>query len=210
MKLSIIIPVKNRAENTKKLLDKISNQLFRLGDKSKEIEIFVVENGSIENMDFLEEYRAIASFIIMHEPAISVGHARNAALDRASGDFIGFIDNDDDISDDYFETIYNKLDSNLDWLAWQWMSDDNIAIDFNENNPLKSCWALWRYCFNKRLFDGIRFDETKKAGSDLIIFSIITPNTKGIFIPKILYKFKWANNEDSLSHKNIRGEFNEI
>ena len=200
-KLSIIMPVKDRAENTKKLLDKLKNQITK-----EDIEIIVVENGSTEDMSFLNDYENNYTTIIFSD-ITGVSHARNIALEKAIGKFVCFIDNDDDIPDDYVETIYENLSDDIDWIAWQYASDDNIATNFDINEPLKSGWALWRYCFNKNLFKNIRFDETKKAGGDLIIFNIITKDTKGIFIPKVLYYFKWKNNEDSLSHKHNRGEF---
>ena len=215
MKVTIVMPVKDRAKNTKKLLDKLAEQLLSFPPEKevwKNIEVLVIENGSTEDMSFLEGYLTLEPFRVFHEPAISVGHARNVGLNHAKGDFICWIDNDDDISDDYLKTIYGYVTDpyapNFDWFAWQWMSDQHPMTGFNSHNPLQSCWALWRYCFNRRLLDGLIFDESKQAGEDLIIFDLITKDTKGVFIPKILYKFKWKGNEDSLSHRYNRGEFN--
>ena len=197
-KVSIIMPVKDRPENTKRLLDELKKQV------TDQVEVIVVENNSVNDMSFLDLY----DFRIVHEIVPGVSHARNVALDMAVGEYICFIDNDDHISDDYVDTILKVIEEKpeYDWYAWAWASDHRPVMDINIERPLKSCWALWGYCFRRELFDDVRFDETKKAGGDLIIFDIITPDTKGCFIPKVLYDFTWDGNEDSLSHRYNRGE----
>ena len=110
-KLSIIMPVKDRIENTKKLLDKLQKQITK-----EDIEIIVVENGSVEDMSFLDKYDNNYTTII-HSDIAGVAHARNVAIERAIGNFVCFIDNDDDISNDYIETIYNNINPDIDWIA---------------------------------------------------------------------------------------------
>lgn len=201
MQLSIIIPCKDRKENTTKLLNELKRQI-----KDQDIEIIVVENGSQEDMTFLDDY----DFKIIHEKISGVAHARNVGLDNASGDYICFIDNDDFIADNYISTIYENIKSNYDWYIWQWKCDDCLIemLNLDIKNPLKHNWALWGYAFNKKLFKNKRFDENKKAGEDMIIFDIITKETRGHFIKECLYYFKWKDNEDSLSHLYNKGLLN--
>lgn len=194
MKVSIIIPCKNRSYNTQLIL----NELCRQKQQFPQTEIIVIENGSTEDMSFLENYDIICE----HGTKTGVSHARNVGLATATGDYICFIDNDDTIFSNYLSVVYQNIESGYDWYAWQWYSDDTpvLMTEFDVKNPLKSNWALWGYCFKKSLFDGIQFDENKKAGEDLIIFDIITEETRGYFIKELMYKFKWKDNEESLSH----------
>lgn len=204
MKISVIIPCKDRGENTKKILDKLIDQKKHF----PQTEIIVVENNSVEDMSFLDSY----DIVLKHESIPGVANARNVGLELSTGDYICFVDNDDDISDDYLESIYPHLDEGYDWLTWQWMSD-SIEVTMPDHDilhPLKSNWALWGYCFKRNLFDGHPFDVKKIVNEDMIIFDIITEETSGYFIKKILYKFKWVGNEDSLSHRKNRGEFDEL
>ncbi len=194
MKVSIIIPCKDRAENTKKIL----NELREQKKSFPQTEVIVVENGSTEDMSFLDDY----DIMLIHDNVLGVAHARNVGLRNCTGDYICFIDNDDTIFENYLPTIYENIESGYDWYAWQWYSDDTLVSmpEFDIHNPLKSNWALWGYCFKRSLFDGIWFDETKKVGEDFIIFNVITESTRGYFIETPLYKFKWNDNENSLSH----------
>jgi glycosyltransferase involved in cell wall biosynthesis len=43
-----------------------------------------------------------------------IGHKRNILMDRAKGDFIVFVDDDDDLSDDYVSLICETLEANPD------------------------------------------------------------------------------------------------
>ena len=108
--LSIIIPCKDRPENTKKLLDELMRQ-----KKDYPAEIIVVENNSSEDMSFLNDY----DIVLRHEDIPGDAHARNVGLDLSTGDYICFIDNDDWIAPDYLMTVYESIKSGLDWYVWQ-------------------------------------------------------------------------------------------
>ena len=199
MKLSIIIPCKDRRENTEFLL----KELLRQKKDYPQTEIIVVENGSTCDTSYLDNYNVICT----HESITGVAHARNKGLELATGDYISFIDNDDWIATDYLETLYENIKTEKDWYVFQWSVDGRPVLmpDLDIKHPTKSNWALWGYCFKSGLIKAFKFDESKKAGEDLIIFDIITEKTEGHFIKKVLYHFKWEGNEDSLSHLYNKG-----
>ena len=196
MKASVIMPVHNRAENTKKLLDELIRQRWDF----PQTEIVVVENGSTEDMSFLEKY----DIVLRHcEPSIS--RARNLALDIATGDYFAFIDNDDWIPHYYLEEIYRAIESGKDWYIWQWYSDQTFADmkNLDIKHPLKEQWALWGYLWKREMFDGVRFDLDDING-DARVFDIITEDTEGEFIEKPMYYYWFNGNEDSISHRKNR------
>lgn len=191
--ISIIIPVKDRAEQTRRLLDK----LMYCKRNHPQTEIIVVENGSTEDMGFLDEY----DIICLHcEPNVSL--ARNMGLDICKGDYICFIDNDDWIPGYYLDEIYDHIRSGKDWYIWQWYSDDTFddMKDLDLNDPLKKQWALWGYCYRRELFDNVRFDLDDPYG-DKNIVKVITPGTKGELIERPMYRYHFLNNSGSICHK---------
>ena len=192
--ISIIIPCKDRAENTKRIL----NELIRQRKKYPQTEIIVVENNSVEDMSFLDTY----DIICVHGTGKGDAYARNTGLDLCTGEYVAFIDNDDMIPPYYLDVIYEHIPMGYDWYVWQWAVDNRevLMADLDVKNPLRCNWALWGYLFNRRLLNGVRFDESKQVGSDYKIFEIITEKTRGYFIKRVMYFFKWEGNDDSLSH----------
>ena len=193
MKVSIIMPVHNRAANTEKLLEELMMQKM----KHPQTEIIVVENGSKEDMSFLNKY----DIILKHcEPNVSL--ARNIALDIATGDYIAFIDNDDWIPFYYLDIIYDRIKTKKDWYIWQWYSDQTFADmkNLDIKHPLKEQRALWGYLWSRKMFDGVRFDLDDING-DGKVFDIITDETEGEFIQTPMYYYWFNGNEESISHR---------
>ena len=189
--VSVIIPVYNRARKTQRLLDKI---LFAKRN-FPQTEIIVVENGSTEDMSFLNEYD-----IVLRHCEKGISRARNLGLDIAKGDYICFIDNDDWIPGYYFEEIYKRIESGKDWYIWQWYSDDTFddMSDLDLENPLKKQVALWGYCFKKELFNDVRFDLEDLYG-DKNIVKVLKKGTKGELIERPMYRYYFIYNMDSVT-----------
>ena len=104
IKVSIIIPVYNVENYLRKCLDSIINQTL------KEIEIICIDDCSTDNSySILEEYSKIDSRIIIIKNDVNKGsgNTRNVGIEKAKGEYIGFIDSDDFINDIYFEELYN-------------------------------------------------------------------------------------------------------
>lgn len=102
-KVSIIIPVYNAEKYLKKCIDSV------LGQTLKEIEIILINDGSTDNSaTILDEYAKNHKNIkVIHQTNSGPAKARNIALENANGEFIGFLDADDYVASDMFETLYN-------------------------------------------------------------------------------------------------------
>lgn len=111
--ISIIIPVFNVKKYLKQCLDSVCNQTF------SDIEIICVNDCSTDNsLQILQEFASKDKRfkIIDCKDNIGVSSARNRALECASGKYIGFVDSDDWIAPDYFETLHSiitKLDLDI-------------------------------------------------------------------------------------------------
>ena len=196
MKVSIIIPVKDRPENTKKLLDDLTRQK----EEYPQTEIICIENGSVEDMSFLEEYGD--KIILRHNYKPGIFCAYNTAFKIAKGNYICFIDNDDWVPEYYLRVIYENIVTKKDWYVWKWYSDQTAVTmeGLDLTNPLKLNWAMWGYCIKRSLFKGITFNEDMFTGDDVRVMFQIIPGTNGAFIPEFMYFFKWYGNDDSASH----------
>lgn len=110
MKLSIIVPVYNVAPYLRECLESLLAQTFR------DWECICVDDGSTDgSAEILEKYAAADSRIrVIHQANQGVSAARNAAIDLASGEWLGFLDADDSIEADWFEKMMSYAKDGVD------------------------------------------------------------------------------------------------
>lgn len=104
-KVSIIVPVYNVEKYIAKCLDSLVNQTL------SDIEVIVVNDGSPDNSQtIIDDYVAKYPDIIKSYTKENGGQgsARNYGLKKATGEYIGYVDSDDYVRKDMFETLYNK------------------------------------------------------------------------------------------------------
>ncbi len=99
--LSIIVPVYKVEKYLPKCIDSILAQTFR------DFELILIDDGSPDNCGAIcDEYAARDSRIkVIHQANAGVSAARNAGLDIASGTYLGFVDSDDWIEPEMYETM---------------------------------------------------------------------------------------------------------
>jgi glycosyltransferase involved in cell wall biosynthesis len=103
-KASIIVPVHNAGPYLPACLDSI------LGQTLREIEVILVDDGSTDDSAAIcDRYAGMDPRIrVIHQANGGVGNARNAGLEIANGEFIGFVDGDDLIDPDMVELLYRN------------------------------------------------------------------------------------------------------
>ena len=104
IKVSIIVPVYQVERYLRKCLDSLVNQTLQ------EIEILIVNDGSPDQSqliidEFKQNYPLKIKSFIKENGGLS--DARNFGLDRATGEFFGFVDSDDEVSKTMFEEMYS-------------------------------------------------------------------------------------------------------
>lgn len=124
MQLSIIIPVFNAEKYLSECLDSVLNQTF------SDFELICINDGSTDNSaQILEAYKQKDSRIkVIHQSNGGVSAARNAGLDIAKGEYIGFVDADDTISPSYF---YGFLQNATEDLVASLITDANEMLALN-------------------------------------------------------------------------------
>lgn len=105
--VSIIVPV----YNTEKYLDACINSI--LNQTYTNLEIILVDDGSTDNSGkLLDEFAGKDKRIkVIHQKNAGQSAARNVGIRYANGDFVSFIDGDDEISPDFIKellAVYNS------------------------------------------------------------------------------------------------------
>ena len=103
--VSIIVPVYNVESFLPKCLDSLINQTLT------NIEIICVNDGSTDgSRDILRLYEKRDMRIkVIDKPNGGLSSARNAGIDAATADLIGFVDSDDWVEPDTYESAYYSL-----------------------------------------------------------------------------------------------------
>lgn len=104
-KISVIVPV----YKTEGILDRCVESI--VGQTYKNLEIILVDDGSPDNCPAMcDEWAEKDSRIrVIHKENGGVSSARNAALDIATGDYIGFVDSDDWIEPEMYSSLIQKI-----------------------------------------------------------------------------------------------------
>lgn len=152
-KISVIIPCYNVEKYINKCLDSVLNSTF------KDIEIIAIDDGSVDSTyEILKEYEKKDSRVVIStKKNTGQANTRNIAINKASGEYLLFLDSDDYIDTDMIEELYNKVKEGYDIAVCDAKGVDlagNIlnTIVFNEysNNSIKNyiinssgpCWKL--------------------------------------------------------------------
>jgi glycosyltransferase involved in cell wall biosynthesis len=91
MRLSIIVPAYNEQDYLPACLEHLLAEVRRCPDPS-EVEILVVDNASIDAT--AEVARRVPGVRVIHEPNKGLTKARQAGLEAAAGELIGYVDAD--------------------------------------------------------------------------------------------------------------------
>lgn len=104
--ISVIVPVYNVEAYLSRCVDSILAQTY------KNLEIILVDDGSTDNCGNLcDEYAQRDPRIrVIHKTNGGLSSARNAGIDVAAGEYLGFVDSDDWISAEMYETLYSLIE----------------------------------------------------------------------------------------------------
>ncbi|WP_432354368.1 glycosyltransferase [Sporosarcina sp. A2] len=104
-KVSVIVPIYNVEAYLSKCIRSIQNQ------KLNDIQIILVDDGSTDkSLSICKEYAKEDKRIHLIEKSNGgVSSARNAGLEAAVGEYVGFVDPDDWIKADMYESMYNQV-----------------------------------------------------------------------------------------------------
>ena len=210
-KFSIIVPVYNVQAYLSYCVDTLINQTLR------DIEIIFINDGSKDkSLEILNQYAQIDKRIkIIDQKNAGSSEARNVGLDKATGDYILFVDSDDILNKNACERLYLEvLQTNADMVVFgtnifPWIQDyDNgwlytyLNVNFAEynNNSIKALFSekaskpfIWNKCYRRSIIEEnkIRFCKELSLGEDsLFLFTVYPKLDKVIYLPDKLYNYR--------------------
>jgi glycosyltransferase involved in cell wall biosynthesis len=104
MKFSFIIPVYNRPEETKELLESLATQT------DLDFEVVIVEDGSKNTSEeIVKSFSSILNILYFFKENSGPGDSRNYGMKNATGDYFIILDSDCILPSTYFENVKNAL-----------------------------------------------------------------------------------------------------
>ena len=211
--ISVIVPVYKVEKYLKKCVESILAQSYT------NLEIILVDDGSPDNCgklcdEFSKKYSRIC---VIHKQNGGLSSARNAGIDIAQGEYIGFVDSDDTIEPYMYEKLYGAIyndKTKLAVCAINYIYEDgkkvnkpplgrNCKFDFYhaivEMNThrlfdMGACSKL----YHKSLFDDLRFPVGKLSEDYYIMFKIFDRAQSISYLDIPCYNYLQRNN--SITH----------
>lgn len=203
-KLSIVVPVYNVEKYLKRCIESLIAQTFN------DYEIILVDDGSTDKSgEICDKFSKLYEKItVIHKENGGLSSARNAGIDIATGEYIGFVDSDDWIEPDMYDNLYNvaekyRLDMALcgveldfeDGSSKIYYSIENFKI-LNKEEALRDIFVnslffeeAWNKIYRRHIFDTIRYPDGKIHEDTYIICKILDKCNKIGYIPNISYHY---------------------
>ncbi|MDO4276034.1 MAG: glycosyltransferase family 2 protein [Eubacteriales bacterium] len=202
--ISVIVPVYNVAAYLDRCVESIINQMYA------DLEIILVDDGSPDNCgEMCDEWAKKDGRIkIIHKKNGGLSDARNAGLDIATGQYIGFVDSDDWIEPDMYQDLLGAIEQENTELAVtgikrtydngysrvQFVCDtpfiitgDEIIQAYLQQGTFSTSAGDKLYL--KSLFDTRRFPVGKQYEDAPVIFDILCSVSKVAVIGRPQYNY---------------------
>ena len=206
--ISVIIPTYNRAHLLPRALDSILSQSCLPN------EIIVVDDGSTDDTSVLMT-SVYPEIVFIQQSNTGVSCARNVGIKRASGDWIAFLDSDDEWFPEKLEVQMNALYKNPELKICH--TNEIWIRNGTRVNPKKKhkkfggwifqkclplcCISPSSVIIHKSIFDEVGlFDDSLLVCEDYDLWLRITARNPVLYIEKPLLR-KYGGHNDQLSRK---------
>ena len=213
-KISVIVPIYNAEKYLARCLDSILTQA------DENVELILVNDGSKDKSEeiintYLGRYKAAIKHIKKENSGVA--NTRNVGIEKATGDYIIFVDSDDYIDKNLFQSLKLYIEQGLDIIKYKaiieteeeekigQLEGPTFDVTTGEEAFSKLCFedemvdALWVYAFKRELFTKNKLKFLKDADHEdfgLIPLLIIKAKT---FISTDIQGYHYVQSKGSIT-----------
>ena len=183
MKLSIIITIYNNEDTLFRCVESVVAQ------NVDNCEIIIIDDGSTDGSGALADKWAKNDerIAVVHKPNGGTSDAKNHALDVVKGDYVTFVDSDDELSPNTLQPLMQMLHEHPEYDILEYSVLQNVgsghecpltlnnhlyhnALDWLSVNGCSHCW-MWNKIFKRKMFDNLRFPVERRRFEDMWMMS---------------------------------------
>lgn len=204
-RISVIVPVYNVAAWLPRCVDSI------LAQTCENLEILLVDDGSADDSGRICDAYAEKDprIRVIHKENGGLSSARNAGLDLASGEYIGFVDSDDWIEPEMYAEMLARMEKYDAQLVCAGRCDADggtgektrgLCPEREEcisGEELAGRIFLWDHCdssacdklYRRELFDGIRYPEGKTCEDIPVTYRLALKARRAVLCDRTFYNY---------------------
>ena len=217
--VSVIIPVYNTKQYLQNCLDSILAQTYT------DLEILFIDDGSTDGSgELLDLFAEQDSRVrVLHKMNGGVSSARNRGLDEARGEYITFVDSDDLLEPDMYETLMGLIrtyDVDIAHCSYNRITDGVVkpignsgALYRQDRETALRCFltgklfigSCWNKLYAAKLFENVRFDEDIKMSEDLLVnFQVFSRAEFTVFLDVCKYNYVTSDTSSCIRTPKLR------
>lgn len=206
--LSIIVPVYNVRNYLEECITSILNQTY------KDWEMIIIDDGSTDGSGRLCEKFANSKIKVFHQSNLGLSAARNLGLRHATGKYIGFIDSDDVILSNYYQTLISLAEENQADIVCSIIGKYGKGQNqqklyweiFNKNEAMKQLIIQNKFnhgvcvkLFNKEIAQKVNFEIGYTSEDVLYSYNTFKIAKRIVFTNYVGYLYRVRNNSITTS-----------
>lgn len=211
--ISLIIPVFNTEKWLRRCLDSVLAQTWQ------DYEVILVDDGSRDSSSaILDEYASRdGRFRVFHEQNRGSSLARKFGMSKANGEWLIFLDSDDDVHPAYIQALYDAATQNNLLIAacdMQRVANYAEPKSVHTANPVVlneehlhdrffkyDFWGFGGKIYHKSVFEGLYFPEYNINEDYVVMAQIFHHHPSMAYVPQALYYYR--SNPESQSHLKL-------
>ena len=191
--ISVIFPVYNSGKSICTCLQSL------LASTYKNLEILVVYRPSQDDtLAQINSFQDSRIKILTQTTPNGPGGARNMGLEAATGEFIGFMEVEDQIAPNFYELLLNRIVADQSDIAWGHMYENNVPRPFYQTQTVTGFFSSYKLlsngaCFDKlfraTLIKNLRFYKNYRFEDNPFILQAFFAAKKVSLVPQAKYYY---------------------
>ena len=204
--ISVIVPVYNIEKYIERCILSVINQTYA------DFELLLINDGSTDSSyEICKKWEETDKRIkLISKTNGGVSSARNLGLDHASGDFIFFVDGDDWLSHDCFQTLMEHMTDDIDlvigehqdkndddgYVPPEYTSHKNYEGVITPQESINDFYqfefytkVIWAKLYRKELWENLRFNHMVYSEDTFAMFHVIEHAKKIYSVQKPIYYY---------------------